>query len=657
MEVPEELRISSNRLRLLLALVKGSGQDIQSEIESLTPSDKKLLTSLPEVSHLPLKREQQILQTLLRKNSAIEFLREAGYESLNSVFSTNMSEERAATSLEEQLFLVPSYFITFSPHIQLVVKKSSENNLFYFTLSPWKGTSLIAGDFYFFLGFLDYLFHFFSITPSPPEITTLSFPATEKLSSDFKNLPVTLSPETEIVFAFPDLSDGKTVNVENKINPRDAYIQSVLERTQQLIRDKRDLSTAVEYLNIANDQLEKEMRANKKELLMARNIQKGFVPSRLPDWKGLRFWVKFFPLVEVSGDFYDYIPLGGHKLGLYVADVSGHGVPAALITAIGKLSFSNHRLDSPAETFAKVNLDMLQYVKREGYLTSFYMIIDSDYQITYSAAAAPPAIIHRAATGEIEELESKGTILGMFPDANELLKDSSTYLHPGDKIFIYTDGLIESENIHGESFGVPKLIEEIKKTRGLDVQESSERIEEAWRKHILGRDPSDDFTMLTVMLSEQTDEFNELLSKARKAQSQKQYSEAAGMLEKAVEIFPHHPNTLFSYGKVLAQQGEYSKAVEVLELYNSLKPYNADSYTILAYCSFRQGLFDRARDELKSSLSLRSENPVALYNLIQVNLKLGLTEEVQKAFDQLVTIRPRWKRIETLKKLLELSPS
>ena len=291
---------------------------------------------------------------------------------------------------------------------------------------------------------------------------------------------------------------------------------AVVRKSAELLKERKELLTAVEYLHLANTELERQIRMNKRELDMARNIQKGFVPRRIPDWKGLQFWVKFYPMAEVSGDFYDYFTLGSNKLGIMVCDVSGHGVPAALISAIAKLSFKSHNLDSPAQVFNQVNLDLLDYVKKEGYLTCFYMIINSRNEIVYSVGAAPPPMLLRADSGEVEKLAGKGTLLGMFPDAGKLYEDRQTQLKPGDKLFVFTDGLTEARSRHDDFMSESALVRVIKETREMDVQRACEHVMAFYDQFTLGRDADDDLTVITMMLSEREDEFQR--DGARRAQ-------------------------------------------------------------------------------------------------------------------------------------------
>lgn len=430
-----------------------------------------------------------------------------------------------------------------------------------------------------------------------------------------------------------------------------AQVESVLDKAAQLLKDKRELMTSVEYLHMANAELEKKIGISKKELNMAKNIQKGFVPQRIPDWKGLQFWVKYYPMTEVSGDFYDYFGYGANRLGFLVCDVSGHGVPAALITAIAKLSFNNHKLDSPAEVFTRVNLDLLNYVKQEGYLTGFYLIVDSNYNLIYSRAAGPVAIIIRS-DGSLVRLDTRGTLLGMFPDANRHFEDATEKLYPGDKLFIFTDGITEGVNSKNEMFGEERTINAIKETKGMDVQQSSEYVMKVFEQFTLGTDPGDDITMLTVMLSERQEEFNRYISQAREKFHNRDYYEACEFMKKAISIFPRHTTALYLLARYLIKDKQFEEAIGYLDQYNSLQPYNADAYTMYARCSYKLGNFHLSISNLKRSLSLRSENPRALYLLGRIYIQQGDIKEAKDALNELIKFQPGGRFVKQLQDLI-----
>ena len=431
--------------------------------------------------------------------------------------------------------------------------------------------------------------------------------------------------------------------------PKDAFVRQVIARSSQLFHDKRELSTAVEYLNMANDELEKQLADNKNEMMIAGNIQKGFVPSSLPDWEGLQFWVHYQPVGEVSGDLYDYYQLDDSRLALILFDVSGHGVPAALISSIAKIAFLNNKLDSPSDVFSNVNLEIINHVRMEGYLTAFYLIIDTDYNMTYSIAGIPAPILYRAETNSIEQLEGTGTLIGMFPDASKLYSDHTIKLDRGDKLFIYTDGLSEAYNPQFEFFNEPLITSAILETSGMDIENSCEHILKRYREFILGSEARNDLTLIGMMVSENREDFKRLITKARRLYRLKAMDAACHQLRACIKLFPREPNALYLLGKYLTMDGKYQEAIDTLKQYNALMPKDPNSYTMRAFCNYKTGRFDAAENDLIMSLNFRGENPSALYNLVKVLLAQDRRKEAKEIFAILEKIKADDKRIQSLK--------
>lgn len=431
---------------------------------------------------------------------------------------------------------------------------------------------------------------------------------------------------------------------------REAFVKQVMARSSRLLRDKRELTTAVEYLNIANDELDRQLRENEKELSMAGNIQRSFVPPLIPDWEGLQFWVHYSPLTQVSGDLYDYFPLAENRRALLVADVSGHGVPAALISSIAKISFQSHQqAASPADIFSNVNMDLLNYVKMEGYLAATYFIIDSEHQVTYSVAAMPGPYLFRARTGEVSRLPGRGTMLGMFANATEYFTNQTVRLEPGDRLFVFTDGLTEAINARGEHFGEDNLVRAIRRTAGMSVRESCEQVIDAYRNYILGAGAHDDLTLLVMMVNEHRDRFEELLGEAEAYFQDGFPASASACMQKAVAIFPRHPEALYRYSKYLARSGRYQEALEYLGELKKLEPHLPNAYTIEGYCNYKLGRLERAAADLKQSLAIRGENPSALFHMVKVLWKQGKQEEARRVLLDLKYLLPEHPRVSSLK--------
>ena len=277
------------------------------------------------------------------------------------------------------------------------------------------------------------------------------------------------------------------------INEELSRLKNTLEI--QVRRRTTDLDLALQKLKQKDDLIQ-------VELDLARDIQQGIAPPTPYHYRGLlvETWSK--PAGKVSGDFYDIFPLPGGRLGVLLADGSGHGIPAAFITAMAKICFSDAiRLQSsPARIFALVNESLLGSLNTPEYLTAFLVVIEAATgRVCYSNAAHQRALVLRKTSGEIEYWDSTGLILGKLGDARETYQDKNSVLEPGDRIFLYTDGLRESRQIfEKERQGLQRLEEILQETRDSPAPEACRHIAELWENSSDQTGVNDDATFLII---------------------------------------------------------------------------------------------------------------------------------------------------------------
>ncbi len=235
------------------------------------------------------------------------------------------------------------------------------------------------------------------------------------------------------------------------------------EMESKLLANAQDLEFKVnqrtEELSIQNQELIRVRYEIELELEMAKHVQQGMLPKSLPDLAGYELAAEYVPTGKVSGDFYHVELVDSDHLFLLVTDVSGHGVPAALVTAMAKMAFDRHvRGDcSVAEVLAGVNLDLCAAINTEHYLTAFSAILElSTGLLRYCRVCHPYPMIYHTKYRSLELLENRGGLfLGMFPDAT--YTESTVQLDPGDMLFVYTDGITETMNAREELFGRKRL--------------------------------------------------------------------------------------------------------------------------------------------------------------------------------------------------------
>jgi sigma-B regulation protein RsbU (phosphoserine phosphatase) len=196
---------------------------------------------------------------------------------------------------------------------------------------------------------------------------------------------------------------------------------------------------------VAERAIESERRlfSISKELETACNIQQSILPAAMPSAAGLEIIASYLPMAEVAGDFYDFLDQGDGRLSVLVADVSGHGVPAALIASMVKIALAaqaDHASD-PARVIAGMNHALCGKFEF-AYVTATYAFIDPTRRVLAYASAGHPPILLLRANGEVESLEEGGLVLAFTPDAP--YSTASVPLNPGDRILLYTDGLLEA---------------------------------------------------------------------------------------------------------------------------------------------------------------------------------------------------------------------
>jgi phosphoserine phosphatase RsbU/P len=188
-----------------------------------------------------------------------------------------------------------------------------------------------------------------------------------------------------------------------------------------------------------------------RELELAREIQRSLLPQQMPRVPGLKVQGTCLPMSAVAGDFYDVTLLPDSRLVVIVADVSGHGVPAALVASMVKVAFAaeSQRYDRPGHILGGINRALAGTFDR-AYVTACCFVLDRPRQmIAYAAAGHPPALLRRR-DGRIERLEEAGIVLMLMPAATYTTADVP--FRDGDRLLLFTDGLLEATRGYGDEF-------------------------------------------------------------------------------------------------------------------------------------------------------------------------------------------------------------
>jgi sigma-B regulation protein RsbU (phosphoserine phosphatase) len=260
------------------------------------------------------------------------------------------------------------------------------------------------------------------------------------------------------------------------------------------------LVIAMANARLYQESLEKQRL--EEELSLARQIQKDLLPKELPVGRDFEFAAYSEPSRYVGGDFYDFMHTKRNNLGIVVADVSGKGMPAALmVSQIQAMLRSEVRnTDSIIRILQNVNYLMSTTTSAEKFVTLFYAEYDPEKRIMHYANAGHNYPIVINSKGEHAFLIEGGLLMGAFKEAT--YKSDSLKLSPGDLVFFYTDGINEAFSPGGEQYGEERLLDLITSIRGLSAQEIADRVVKEVVDFSSTEIPQDDMTVVAFKIKE-----------------------------------------------------------------------------------------------------------------------------------------------------------
>jgi serine phosphatase RsbU (regulator of sigma subunit) len=263
----------------------------------------------------------------------------------------------------------------------------------------------------------------------------------------------------------------------------------------QMKETVRELEASREIIRVKTLEERKKME---KELALAQETQKSLLPSSLPQFENFRIHAFNNPTRYVGGDFYDFLQLGSGEWVGVLADVSGKGMPAALLSSmvLGALSMEFRSRTPAHDVLNRVNQLLCEKSLPDQFVTLFLFLLSPDGAGQFISAGHNIAYLFRSATGKIEELIPDHYFLGMFDFAS--YQSRTLHLHKGDILVVYSDGLTDAENPCGEMFGEKRLLEIIRQEAPSGSHAVERRFLNAIEDFTQGAPQTDDITFVVV---------------------------------------------------------------------------------------------------------------------------------------------------------------
>ncbi len=256
---------------------------------------------------------------------------------------------------------------------------------------------------------------------------------------------------------------------------------------------------------IRNSQLQQEALEKKRlqqELDMARKIQLNLVPKTSPRLDSLQIDSYFNPADEVGGDYFDYFQLGPDRLGIVLADVSGHGASAALIMTMAKgiLHSITHKFESCDQTVAEMNAILNSIIPKEMFVTMMFVVCDLKQRVLrFSNAGHNPLLFYCKKRGTCDLVELRGPALGLTNLS--VYQEKELALDSGDVFMVYTDGVTEAFNDQGEMFEEQRLVAAVQEVSDQDSSKIVEHVKRRVLDFVGSAKQSDDMAMIVAKMT------------------------------------------------------------------------------------------------------------------------------------------------------------
>ena len=263
-----------------------------------------------------------------------------------------------------------------------------------------------------------------------------------------------------------------------------------------------DLKEKNSYILGRYDVLNNLKNQYKKDMKKARKLQESMLPKKMPNNNLISSAYLYKPLEVIGGDFFDYVYINQDRILFIISDISGHGVEAAIVTAMLKSTFRNlaNSFESVSSIISEINSVLINTLPINYYLTMIVAEIDLlNYKVTYSNASHTPLLLSKGE--DVIEYSKGGTIVGLFPKA--YYEEEVIDINKGDILFFYTDGLTEASRSKNkyDFYSINRLKKAIYDNRHSKAESCIELIKKDFYEYLSYMSPDDDFTIVLFKIN------------------------------------------------------------------------------------------------------------------------------------------------------------
>ena len=427
-----------------------------------------------------------------------------------------------------------------------------------------------------------------------------------------------------------------TLLIVQNITNRKAFERVIVSSFDKFIQTTIELDAALKKIREQSKALENYKEKIQNELMIASSVQRAMIPHTFPASDTIDIWGVSVPCSELGGDYLDIFQLERNRLGILLADVSGHGVHAALISAMAKVYFVNYSrmYNDPAHVLARVNSDLTKIFRGTGfYLSAVYSILDLETMAIRTATAghenpicylpdnpdAEPMAVEEARIEEADHagngsaklanslmrlgnLEG-GAILGSLAPGEIHYNSQLNQLREGCTIVYYTDGIPEARNTKNEFYGEDRLYQFIRANHFLSAREFTEKLLKDTDEFYHGAEPNDDRTLIVLQILKAPEKVREVPGREQIREffntgqalfDRGRYQEAILQFQRILEIDRESFRAHHFIGRSLSGLRRYEEAEEHFQKTIELNPEFLAAFYQLGIVVYNQGEFEQA---------------------------------------------------------------